>query len=101
MLKRLFLKKSKEILNEVEAAENIIKECTNKIEKFYDDNIFNLIREEMIRLIARSNFLSADIRMSAIYNNGDYSEKNTELQKVMKEINECLNEIDSICKDKK
>lgn len=102
MLKRLFLRKSQEILNEVQSAENMLKTAEERIEKLKSTSKFSLLRQEIIQLIQDSNYLSQNImkHLNNHYNqwNGA-SEEQMKLNKVLTEINHCLNEMETLTKE--
>lgn len=99
MLKRLFLRKSKEILDEVKSAENILKEAEDRIAKLKSTDKFTLLREEMVSLIRNSNYISRDIYRELYLNTGNASKKQDELDNNLILINECLNEMENLTKE--
>ena len=91
MLKRLFLSKSKEILNQVESAETILKSAEKQIDKLKYGNKFHLLRAEIINLIQNSNMFYMQI------NNGcSYAKNGIEISKTYQQINECLDEMEKL-----
>jgi hypothetical protein len=98
MLKRLFIRKSKEILNQVESAEQVIKSAQESIDKLKKDDRFSLLREEILRLIYHSPHFSYQYQMRMAQrftgiSHSDYSD-------VIKQINECLDEMEGLIKEK-
>lgn len=100
MLKRLFLRKSKEILDEVISAETLLKDAEDRIAKLKSIDKFTLLREEMLNLIRNSNYISRDIYRELYCNTGFAAKKQSELDNTLTEINECLNEMENLTKEK-
>lgn len=105
MLKRLFLRKSKEILDEVESAESQLKKAEEKISKLKSTDKFTLLREEIVKLIRDSNYFSGEIVRSLCYgvsfSGCKTYEQQEKLNDILKNINECLNEMKILTKESK
>jgi predicted nucleic acid-binding Zn-ribbon protein len=96
MLKRLFLQKSKDAILQVESAENILKSAQDRIDKLKNSNSFNLLREEIVKLIQESNYLSRDIYSSLVMQTGLAMNQKDKLGEILKQIDECLNEMEKL-----
>lgn len=100
MFRKLFLRKSKEALSQVETAEKILEAAQQKINDLKSTDKFTLLREEMIRLIKQSNELTYDMQRSMYINCGDAVEISYKRDNVLSEINQCLDEMEGLAKEK-
>jgi len=95
MLKRLFLRESKEILKQVENAESILESAQKKMDALKSGDSFTLIKKELIELI---NEFGSSHRTCAFNSHmGLYFENHKEIEqqhKITQNIYECLNELE-------
>lgn len=100
MLKKLFLRRSKEILNEVETAESTLKSAQEKIDKLKTKDSFKLIKCELVSLINQHGYLRYNHGFHQSFGSGSLLINNDREREITREIEECLVELELMVKNK-